>query len=197
MLLAIARNWWVLLLRGICAILFGLLAWTWPGLTLAVLILLYGAYAFVDGVAAIAIGAAARRHADGRVWWEMILVGILGVCAGIVAVLWPGLTAFALLMVIAAWAIVRGVFEIAAAVRLRKLIDNEWALIAGGVLSILFGVVLFLRPGPGALALIWVIGLFAVIYGVFAIALALQLRHHRNRLDPNPFRGGHPPIATA
>jgi len=114
------------------------------------LIIVFGAYALVDGVAGIALGVSGR--VNGRSWWEMILLGLLGVLAGVVAFLWPGLTAVILLIIIASWAIIRGVLEIIAAIKLRKVIDGEWLLILSGLLSVAFGVLLFLRPGVGALA---------------------------------------------
>jgi uncharacterized membrane protein HdeD (DUF308 family) len=197
MLLAIVRNWWVLLVRGICAVLFGLLAFTWPGLTLFALVILYGAYALADGVTAIWLALAGGRHEEGRMWWQMLIVGLLGIAAGIVTFAWPGVTALVLLVLIACWAIVRGIFEIAAAIRLRKVIEHEWMLAAAGVLSVLFGIVLLARPGAGALALIWVIGAFALIWGAVAIGLSFKLRGLKVRWEHDHGIGGHPPMATA
>jgi uncharacterized membrane protein HdeD (DUF308 family) len=175
MLHALARNWWMLLLRGICAILFGILAFVWPAMTLVTLILLYGAFAFVDGVfalvAAIAGGAAAPR------WW-LALVGVLGIAAGLATWFWPGLTALVLLYFIAAWAIITGVMQIVGAIQLRKEIDNEWLLIAAGVLSVLFGGLLFVQPGAGALAVLLIIGAYAILYGVLLVFFAFRLRGH-------------------
>jgi uncharacterized membrane protein HdeD (DUF308 family) len=196
MLLAIVRNWWVLLVRGIFAVLFGLLAFTMPGLTLFTLVILYGAYALADGVTAVWL-AFAGRHEDGRMWWQMLVIGLLGIAAGIVTFLWPGVTALVLLVVIACWAIVRGVFEVAAAIRLRRVIEHEWMLAAAGVLSILFGIVLLARPGAGALALIWVIGAFALIWGAMAIGLSFKLRAMKVRWEHDHGFGGQPPVATA
>jgi uncharacterized membrane protein HdeD (DUF308 family) len=170
---ALAKNWWLVLLRGIAAIIFGLLAFVWPGLTLLTLVLLYGAFALVDGIlaviAAIKGGAAAPR------WW-LALVGIAGIIAGALTFVWPGITALVLLFFIAGWAIAIGVFEIVGAIRLRKEIDNEWLLIAGGVLSVLFGVAILVMPGAGALALVWMIGTYAIIYGIILVMFALRLR---------------------
>ncbi len=172
---ALAKNWWLLLLRGICAIVFGVLAFAWPGITLFTLVLFYGAYALVDGI--FAIGAAIMGGAPGSRWW-LALVGLFGIAAGILTFAWPGLTALVLLFFIAGWAIAMGVFEIVGAIRLRKEIDNEWWLILGGIVSVLFGIVLLARPGAGALALIWVIGSFAILFGILNIAFALRLRKH-------------------
>src|SRR5262245_20589225 len=104
MLHAVAKNWWVLLVRGICAIVFGILAFAWPGLTLLVLVFMYGAYALLDGISAVVLGLSGR--AQGHSWWEMVLVGVLGVAAGLIALIWPGITATALLFVIATFAII-------------------------------------------------------------------------------------------
>jgi len=175
MLHALARNWWLILLRGICAILFGVLTFVWPGVTLLTLVLLYGAYAFVDGVLAV-WAALVVGKTDAR-WW-LLVIGLLGIAVGLVTVLMPGITALILLLFIAAWAIVIGVMQIIGAIRLRKEIDNEWMLIASGVLSVLFGVILVVQPGAGALGLLFVIGVYAVIYGVMLVSLALRLRKH-------------------
>jgi uncharacterized membrane protein HdeD (DUF308 family) len=172
---ALAKNWWLLLLRGIAAIVFGLLAFAWPGLTLLTLILFYGAFALVDGVlaiiAAITGGSAAPR------WW-LAIVGLLGLAAGLLTFLMPGLTAVVLLLFIAGWAIATGVFQIIGAIKLRKEIDNEWLLILCGVISVLFGVSMMLAPGAGALALVWVIGAYSVVIGALFVALAFRLRKH-------------------
>ena len=172
---ALAKNWWLLLLRGIAAIVFGLLAFAWPGLTLLTLILFYGAFALVDGVlaiiAAITGGSAAPR------WW-LAIVGLLGLAAGLLTFLMPGLTAVVLLLFIAGWAIATGVFQIIGAIKLRKEIDNEWLLILCGVISVLFGVCMMLAPGAGALALVWVIGAYSVVIGAIFVALAFRLRKH-------------------
>jgi len=174
---ALAKNWWLLLLRGIAAIIFGLLAFAWPGLTLLTLILFYGAFALVDGV--LAIIAAITGGAPGSRWW-LAVVGLLGIAAGLVTFLTPGLTALVLLLFIAGWAIATGVLQIIGAIKLRKEIDNEWLLILGGIISVLFGACMMLAPGAGALALVWVIGAYSVVTGVIFVALAFRLRKHAN-----------------
>jgi uncharacterized membrane protein HdeD (DUF308 family) len=175
MLHVLARNWWLLLLRGLLAILFGVLTFLWPGVTLVTLILLYGAYALIDGV--LALGAAIMGGSMAPRWW-LAIVGLLGVAAGVLTLLWPGVTAFVLLFFIATWAVAIGVMQIIGAIRLRKEIDNEWLLIAGGILSVIFGVMLLLQPGAGALALIFVIGAYAFLYGILLVSFALRLRRH-------------------
>ena len=180
-----ARSWWTLLLRGILAVLFGVMAFVWPAATLAALVLLWGAFALVDGVFAIITGAKAR-------WWSVLVFGVFGVAAGLIAMFMPGITALALLMVVAVWAMVRGAFEIVAAIRLRKELSDEWLLILGGLASIAFGVLMVMFPGAGALALVWLIGLQALIAGAFLFALAFRLRS----VDKRPMRielGDEPP----
>jgi uncharacterized membrane protein HdeD (DUF308 family) len=176
----VAHRWWVVLLRGICAVVFGILAFVWPGLTLLSLVLLYGAYALVDGLLSMACGVAGS--AAPRSWWVMIIVGLLGVAAGMVTFLYPGITAIVLLVIIAFAAMVRGVFEIAAGIRLRKEIEGEFWLILGGILSLVFGVFLLLRPGVGALAVVWLIGGYAIVFGIVAMLLSFRLRALQERL---------------
>jgi uncharacterized membrane protein HdeD (DUF308 family) len=170
---ALARNWWLLLLRGIAAIVFGILAFAWPGLTLLTLILLYGAFALTDGV--IAIIAAITGGAPGGRWW-LALVGVLGIAVGVLTFMLPGMTALILLFTMAGWAVAIGVLQIVGAIRLRKEIDNEWFLILSGAISVLFGLAVMFKPGAGALALVWVIGAYAIIAGALYIGLALRLK---------------------
>ena len=172
---ALAKNWWLLLLRGIAAIVFGLLAFAWPGLTLLTLI---------SVLRRVCTGRRCardhcryhRRRAAPR-WW-LAIVGLLGIAAGLLTFLMPGLTAVVLLLFIAGWAIATGVFQIIGAIKLRKEIDNEWLLILCGVISVLFGVCMMLAPGAGALALVWVIGAYSVVIGALFVALAFRLRKH-------------------
>ena len=172
----LASNWWLEVLRGVAAIIFGILAFAWPGITLLTLVLFWGAFALVDGV--LALAAAVMGGNPAPRWW-LAIVGVAGVVAGILTFVWPGITALVLLVFIAAWAIVLGVFEIVGAIRLRKEIEGEWFLILNGVLSVLFGVVLLWRPGVGALAVIWIIGAYAIILGVIYVAFGLKLRKHK------------------
>lgn len=173
---AFAKNWWVLLIRGILAVLFAVMAFTLPGLTLVTLVLLYGVYALADGLTALWVGGSSRA-------WSLVLAGVLGVIVGICTFIFPGITAIALLYLIAAWAIVRGIFEIMTAIQLRKEIRNEWALVIGGIISIIFGAVLFANPAAGALAMVWVIGAYALIFGLMMIVLAFRLRGLPGRLE--------------
>jgi uncharacterized membrane protein HdeD (DUF308 family) len=184
MLEHVIRNWWMVLLRGLCAIAFGIMAFAWPGITLLVLVLMFAAQALVDGGAAVALGLGMRKSVDGAPSGTMALVGVVSIVAGIIAFAWPGITAVSLLFVIAFWAIVRGVFEILSAIRLRKVIDNEWMLGLAGAASILFGVLLIAWPGAGLLSLLWLIGSYAIAFGVIKVMLALRLRGMKNRLAP-------------
>lgn len=174
---SLSHNWWVVVLRGLAGMAFGLVTFFAPGISLAALVLVFGAYAFADGVLAI-IGAIRREHPGNR-WWLLLLEGIAGIAAGVVTLLWPGITALVLLYVIAAWALVTGVLEIAAAIRLRKAIKGEWLLILSGILSVALGVMLVLWPGPGALALVIWIGAYAFVFGALLLALGLRLRSLR------------------
>lgn len=183
----LARHWWVVALRGLAAILFGILAFVWPGMTLAVLVLLFGAYALVDGV--LALIHAFRGEAHHR--WALALEGIVSVLAGIAAFAVPGLTALVLLYIIAFWAILTGVLEIIAAIRLRPVLTNELGLIIGGVLSVLFGIILLVSPGAGALAVVWLIGAYAIIFGLALLGMAWRLREHHQA-----FTGGASLTAT-
>jgi uncharacterized membrane protein HdeD (DUF308 family) len=174
MLPTLARYWWVLALRGVLAIIFGILAVLWPGLTLITLVLFFGAYAFVDGIFAVIAGITSRER-DQR-WWAAVLEGIAGIIFGVLTFVWPGMTALVLLYFIAAWALVTGILEIVAAVRLRQVIDNEWMMILGGIVSIILGGLLFLFPGAGALGLTWMIGIYAIVFGILFTVLAFRLR---------------------
>ena len=172
----LARYWWLILLRGIAAIIFGVLAFIWPGITLLTLVLLFGAFTLVDGV--LALAHAIMGGNVGSRWW-LALIGVLGILVGLMAFVRPGYFALVLLVFIASWAIVLGVFQIIGAIRLRKEIDNEWAIGLSGALSVLFGVVLLVAPGAGALGLVWVIGAYAVVFGVLLVMAALKLKKYQ------------------
>ena len=168
-------NWWLLALRGLVAVLFGVLAFIWPGATLITLVWLFGAFALVNGLLSLILAAKAPKGYP-RIG-SLILGGLLGILAGLLTFVMPGITALGLLMLIAAWAIVTGIMEVVAAIRLRKIVANEWLLILAGIASVAFGVILFLRPAAGALALIWWIGAWALIFGILLIVLAFRMRN--------------------
>jgi uncharacterized membrane protein HdeD (DUF308 family) len=174
---SLSHNWWVIVLRGLAGMAFGLVTFLAPGISLAALVLVFGAYAFADGV--LAIISAIRRERPGERWWLLLLEGVAGIAAGVVTLLWPGITALVLLYLIAAWALVTGVLEIAAAIRLRKAIKGEWLLVLSGILSVALGIMLVLWPGPGALALVIWIGAYAFVFGALVLALGLRLRSLR------------------
>jgi uncharacterized membrane protein HdeD (DUF308 family) len=183
----LARNWWLVLLRGIAGIIFGVLTFLWPSLSLTVLVIVFGAYAFADGV--LAIISAIRWRGETERWWLILLEGLAGVAAGVITFFWPAITALALLYIIAAWALVTGALEIAAAIKLRKIITGEWLLVLSGVASIALGVLLALFPGPGALALVFWIGAFAIVSGALLIALAFKLRSWGRSSSPRLAHG--------
>jgi uncharacterized membrane protein HdeD (DUF308 family) len=176
MLPTVSGNWWALFLRGIAAVLFGLAALIWPGLTLAVLIILYGVYAIVDGIFAIVVGL--RAGSDTR-RWLLLAEGALGILAGLIVVFWPGVSAVVLLYIIAFWAIFGGLLRIVSAVLLRREIDNEWTMALGGALWVILGIALLVVPGAGLLSLAWLIGIFALGAGITLIALAFRVRGQR------------------
>jgi uncharacterized membrane protein HdeD (DUF308 family) len=180
MMTALGQRWWVLLLRGMCAIVAGILTIAWPGITLLALVTLFGIFAIVDGAAGIVLGI--RGEEDGTMWWTMIILGVISAAAGIMALSWPGLTALVLLAIIAASAILRGIFEIIAAIRLRKEIDDEWVLGLSGLLSLAFGILLWIAPGEGALAVVLLIGAYMLALGVMGVALSLRLRRLQHKL---------------
>lgn len=171
---AAARNWWLVTLRGVIAVLFGILAWIWPGLTLLALVVLWGVYSIADGV--LSLITAFRWRDSGKPLWPLIVVGLAGIAAGIIAFVWPQITALVLLMFIAAWAIVIGIFQIVTAIRIRKEIDNEWLLGLSGLVSVIFGVLMIASPGAGAIAVVWLIGFYAVFFGILLIALSFRLK---------------------
>lgn len=183
----LARNWWVFLLRGLAAVVFGVLAFVWPGITLAALIILFAVWALFDGVfALISSVGAAEAHEP---WWPLVFMGLLGVAAGLVALRWPSITALALLFVVAYWSILRGILEIVAAVRMRHLVPGEWWVAVGGIASIVFGLLLVISPGTGLLAVIWLLGIYAIIFGIAQFMIGLRLRDLASRM-PAPAHAG-------
>jgi len=178
LLSALADYWWLLLLRGLAAIAFGVLAFFWPGLTLVALTLVWGAYVLADGILALWAALAATGGETRRRWW-LALGGVVSILAGLVAFFYTGMTALVLLMFIAAWAIIIGAILIWGAIELRKVLDDAWLIGLNGALAIAFGVLLFARPGSGALAVVWMIGWFAVVFGILHIALAIRLRRFK------------------
>lgn len=176
----LARWWWTFILRGVLAIAFGVIAFISPPATIAALVLLFGAWALVDGV--FDIVAAIQHRTMDRSWWLTILEGVVGIIAGVLALAFPTIAAASLLIIIAAWSIVTGVIEIVLAIRLREQITGELWLAVAGVMSIVFGVLVFLFPAAGALTVVWLIGAFAVAFGIALIALGWRLRGVHQRM---------------
>lgn len=177
----------MLVLRGLAAIMFGILALVIPGITVFALVFLFAAYALVDGV--LVLAAAIRGRRPVRRGW-MVVQGVLGIVAALVTVLWPGITAIALLALIAAWAILTGIAEIVAAVTFHDEIRGEWLIALSGALSVLFGILVLLRPTAGALAIVAIIGAYAIVSGAVVVWLGLKARRmaHGAIAEPSPAR---------
>lgn len=178
MAIVLAQNWWILALRGVAAIIFSILAFAFPNQTIITLALFFGAYAMVDGI--FAIISAIKAPEGYKHWRSLLLEGIIGVVIGAITFFLPYATALAVVIFIAVWATATGILEIVAAIRLRREITNEWVLILTGALSLLFGIVLVAMPDVGAVALVWVIGTYAFVFGVMMLVLALRLRSWNN-----------------
>jgi uncharacterized membrane protein HdeD (DUF308 family) len=171
----IIGNWKSLAFRGVAAVIFGILASVWPSITVLALVFLFGIYALADGISILVAVLRKSPQVAGRKGL-LTLHGVVGILAGITAFVWPGITALALVLVIAAWALITGALEVAAAIKLRKEISNEWMLGLAGVLSIALGMLLVISPGAGALALTWIIGFYAILLGALLLGLALRIR---------------------
>jgi uncharacterized membrane protein HdeD (DUF308 family) len=176
----LSHYWWMTLIRGVIAILFGIMLFAWPQMSLASLVLVFGAFALADGVANVVTAIGGRE--ENETWWVLLLSGLAGVGVGVLTFLNPGATALALLFYIAIWAIATGLLQVVAAVRLRKEIEGEFWLGLAGLASIVFGALIAARPGEGALAVLWLIATYAIAYGVILIVLAFQARGFVNRV---------------
>ena len=178
----VSRTWWVLALQGLCALVFGILALLWPGITLLWLVVLFAAYALIAGAATV-VGAVNNRKSE-EYWWLLLLLGLISIAAGVIAVLHPDLTALVLVLLMGANAIATGVLDIAMAIRLRKVIRGEWLLILAGLVSIAFGVLVFVFPAAGALALVWLISIYAIASGILLFVVGWRLRRQREASWP-------------
>ena len=178
MLKTLADSWWTFAVRGVVALLFGIGALSYPVLTVFVLIMFFGVYVLVDGVTAIVMGIGEKKRP------AYMLLGLISVLAGVIAIARPGATALALLFVIGIWAVVRGIGEIMAAIQIRKEIEGEWAIALSGVISVLFGLFVLARPGAGALALVWLIALYAFASGILKLMLGFKLRRIKKEMEP-------------
>jgi uncharacterized membrane protein HdeD (DUF308 family) len=181
MLQLLARNWWMLLIRGIAAVVFGIAVLVWPQIALTTLVLLWGAYAVVDGIFALVMGFQGEPAYANR--WLTILEGVVSIIAGVIAFVRPDITALALLYVIAAWAIITGILEFVAAIQLRKEITGEFWLGLSGVLSVVFGVLLFVYPSAGMMSILWILAVYAIAFGITTIFLSFRLRGEIDHTD--------------
>ncbi|SMD11590.1 HdeD family acid-resistance protein [Lentzea albidocapillata] len=175
------QRWWLFTVRGVFAVLFGLAALIWPGLTLLALIILWGAYALFDGATMLYL---TLTHKEWPARWALGLIGVLGLVTGLIALFWPGITATALLLLIAVWALVTGALQIVDAIRLRKVMTNEWFYIVTGALTVLLGIILVVNPAAGALAFVITIGVFAILWGVVLVLFSLRLKQLDGGLAP-------------
>lgn len=175
----LTRNWWLVALRGLLAIMFGAAAFIWPGLTWLVLILMFGVYAILDGIFAMVSGVSQSRYSPR--WWVFLVEGFISLIAGVIVLLQPGLAGFALVIVIAVWAVLTGIMEIIAAIRLRREIRNEWMLGFGGFLSIMLGLLMLFQPAAGGLVITLMVGAYALIFGMLLLALSFRLRSFHRR----------------
>jgi uncharacterized membrane protein HdeD (DUF308 family) len=175
MLQVMSRNWWMVLIQGIAAVLFGIaILFTWPGLVLNTMVLVFAVYAFVDGIFAV---INAIQHRNTPRWWVMLLEGAIGILAGIGAFLFPGGAVLTLLYIVAFWAVFTGLTQVVTAIQLRKEIDNEWMLILSGIVSIIFGFLIVFFPGAAILSILTILGILAIIWGVMLVILAFRLRN--------------------
>jgi uncharacterized membrane protein HdeD (DUF308 family) len=183
----LAANWWSLVIRGVVGILLGIFTFVWPGITLTSLVLLFGAYALIDG--AISLAGAMRAAEHHERWGALLLEGIAGIVVAAITIAWPGITALVLVYLIAGWAVITGIAEIAAAVRLRRHITGEWLLGMSGVLSVIFGVLIAFAPIAGALVIAVWFGVYALIFGIVLVTLGVRLRSWNREIPAGP---GHP-----
>lgn len=171
------KYWWSFFVRGVVAILLGLAAIFMPGITLELLAVLLAAFFLADGVFSLAASVGGKKL-DSR-WWLLLLEGLAGIIIGIITIVWPALTVVVLVLFVGFWALVTGILEIAAAIKLRHEIRGEWLLALSGIISILFSLILFVNPGAGAVALVWIIGAYAFFFGISLVLLGLKLRKHQ------------------
>ncbi|MCG6928897.1 MAG: HdeD family acid-resistance protein [Acidobacteria bacterium] len=177
----LGQSWWVLLLRGVLAILLGIAAFARPGMALKTLLMLFAAYVFIDGISNV-IAAFSGRD-DNEHWWVVLIEGILGIAIGVLTVFRPGTTGVVLLVLIAFWAIMTGILRIILAIRLRKEIEGEWWLGLSGLLGVLFGVIVMMKPGAGALSVLWMIGFWLILMGITLVLLSFKSRGFHKKLD--------------
>jgi uncharacterized membrane protein HdeD (DUF308 family) len=177
MLKGLADSWWSFAMRGAFALLFGIGALSYPGLTVLVLIIFFGVYALIDGLTGLIMGIGEKK------WYVYLLLGVISVLAGLFALVRPGATALALLWLIGIWAVVKGITEIVAAIQIRKEVEGEWAIALSGVVSVLFGAFVLARPGEGALAVVWLIAIYALVHGILELMTGFRLRRLKREME--------------
>ena len=185
----LSHDWWHFAVRGVLTIVFGLVALIWPGVTQLALVLLFGAFVLADGITTVATSISARKYF--KRWWALLLEGLTGIVIAAITFFWPTITGLALMYFIAGWAILTGIFEIAAALEFRKLIPGEWATFLMGLLSIIFGILMFVYPAAGALGIVWMIGFYAIFFGIMELVFAFRLRGLGNELQPKQTSNAH------
>jgi len=183
------RDWWHFAVRGVLTIVFGIVALIWPNVTILALVLLFGAFVLTDGIFTVATGIASRKYF--KRWWALLLEGLTGIVIAAITFIWPNITGLALMYFIAGWAILTGIFEIAAAIEFRNLIPGEWTTVLMGMLSIIFGILLFVSPSAGALGIVWAIGSYAIFFGIMEIVFAFRLRGLGRELEPKQTSTAH------
>ena len=183
------RDWWHFAVRGVLTIVFGIVALIWPNVTSLALVLLFGAFVLTDGIFTVATGIASRKYF--KRWWALLLEGLTGIVIAAITFIWPNITGLALMYFIAGWAILTGIFEIAAAIEFRNLIPGEWTTVLMGMLSIIFGILLFVSPSAGALGIVWAIGSYAIFFGIMEIVFAFRLRGLGRELEPKQTSTAH------
>ena len=177
----IIKKWWVFLLRGFVAILFGVLALIWPQITLLTLVVFFGAFVLLDGIFSVIAGVTTRKQ--NYYWWTLLFTGLLEIAIGLLTLFWPNVTGIVLLYLIASWAVIIGIMDIILAIQIRREIKNEWMLIIDGVFSVVIGLLLFIFPAASAVALVWLIGLFAIFLGIIFVILAFRLRNLVGKIE--------------
>ncbi|MBN2185111.1 MAG: HdeD family acid-resistance protein [Candidatus Krumholzibacteriota bacterium] len=181
MLQTIVLRWWAFLVRGFAALIFGALALLWPEKVLEVFVILFGVFALVDGLFAGLTGFSIRRYS--KSWWVLLIEGFLGIIVGLITILWPGMTAVFLYIFLAVWAVFTGILELVQAVHLRRKLRNEWMLVVGGILSIILGIFLILRPVAGVFVVIWMIAVYSILFGFLMIFLGLKMRRYKGNIE--------------
>ncbi|MBO9155147.1 HdeD family acid-resistance protein [Chitinophaga sp. GCM10012297] len=174
----LAKYWWLIVLRGVLAVLFAVVAFLWPAITLAILVIFLGAYLLVDGLFALIHGFRVMKTDSS--WWGFVLLGLAGIAAGLVCLFMPGITALFLVTLVALWSLVTGILEIVIAIRLRKELTGEWMLIVAGIFSVIFGILLFMQPLAGVVVISWWLGVYALFLGIFLLSVGFRLKKVSN-----------------